>query len=231
MVLLRVLVFLAGVLLIVATVTSSLRTVILPRGVASRITRAVFTWTRLLFEFRVGRGASYEKRDRIFALYGPMALLALLFTWITLIVAGFTAMYWALGRPPDRAFVLSGSSIMTLGFDSPTDLPNTTLVIVEAGLGLFELALLITYLPSIYAAFQRREALVTMLEVRAGSPPSGLTMLQRFWRLDHMNHLSTEVWEAWERWFVDLEEAHTSTPPLHFLLSCVAVCRYRQHPC
>jgi hypothetical protein len=72
---------------------------------------------------------------------------------------------------------------------------------------------LITFLPSIYGAFSRRERLVTALEVRAGSPPSGYEMLWRFSTLGRMDKL-TEVWERWEDWFVEVEESHTSFPAL-----------------
>lgn len=201
------------------TIASSLRTVILPRAVPARIAGAVFKTTRVFFEVRVGKGASYERRDSVFALYGPLSLLVLLGVWIALILAGYAAMYWAIGQPPMTALALSGSSILTLGFQAPHDLPMTLLALTEAWVGLVELALLITYLPTIYGAFQRREKLVSLLEVRAGAPPSGCTMLERFFRLHTLDHLSAEVWEAWEDWFVDVEETHTSLPALNFFRS------------
>jgi len=174
---------------------------------------------RVIFDLRVGRSATYERRDHVYAMYGPLSLLILLLVWILFILAGYTLMFWGLGRPPATAFALSGSSIVTLGFEAPRDLPTTLLVLTEAWVGLVELALLITYLPTIYGAFQRREALVSMLEVRAGAPPSGVTMLERFYRLHTLDHLSGEVWEAWEGWFVDVEETHTSLPALNFFRS------------
>jgi hypothetical protein len=153
------------------------------------------------------------------ALYAPVTLLVLLLVWITLVLTGYTAMFWAVGEGSLRqAFRLSGSSILTVGFDRPPDLPSTILAFTEAALGLILLALLITYLPTIYAAFSRREAVVTAMEVRAGSPPSGVEMLERYWRLEAFDRLRS-LWTNWEMWFVEIEETHTSFPALVFFRS------------
>ena len=117
-----------------------------------------------------------------------------------------------------EAFVESGSALLTLGLTRPGSLPGVSLAFIEAGIGLFLLALLITYLPSIYAAFSRRELGVTALEIRAGAPPWGPTLIWRFWALQRMEHLNG-VWVEWERWFVDVEETHTSLPAVVFFRS------------
>jgi len=136
-----------------------------------------------------------------------------------MVFAGYMAMLWALGgRSVREAFVLSGSSILTLGFERPDDLLSSVLAFTEAGSGLVLLALLITYLPSIYSAFSRREAAVTAMEVRAGAPPSGVEMIERYWILGRIDRLS-EVWVRWETWFVEVEETHTSFPVLVFFRS------------
>jgi hypothetical protein len=153
------------------------------------------------------------------ALYAPVSLLALLLTWMAIVLIGYTGMFWALGdRSLGTAFRLSGSSLLTLGFERGSDYPSTVLVFTEAALGLILLAMLITYLPSIYGAFSRREAAVTALEVRAGSPPSGQEMLWRYHTLERTDRL-IEVWKAWEAWFVEVEESHTSIPALVFFRS------------
>jgi hypothetical protein len=209
-----------GALVVVTTLASSFRTVILPRAVPARLARWVFLGLRAAFRIRIGRTASYARRDSIMALYGPLGLLALLVAWLSLVLISYIGMYWGLGgRSLRAAFALSGSSILTLGFARPTDLPSTFLVFSEAAIGLVELALLITYMPSLYGAFSRREALVSSLEVRAGSPPSGVNMIERFTILGRLERLSDEVWVAWERWFVDIEESHTSFPALTFFRS------------
>jgi hypothetical protein len=216
---LRVIGFVVGAAAVYATLGSAIRTVILPRAVPARISRVVFVTMRRVFTIRAGPKASYERRDRVMALYAPVSLLSLLATWAVLIVLGYMAMFWGLGdRSPREAFELSGSSMFTLGFRVADDLPTTTLIFTQAAVGLTILAMLITYLPSIYGAFARREAAVTQLEVRAGSPPTGIEMIERYWLLGRIDRIS-EVWARWESWFVEIEENHTSFPVLVFFRS------------
>jgi hypothetical protein len=219
MIVLKILAFILGAAIVFATVGSAIRTVILPRGVPARLGRFVFVAMRRLFRLRAGRTSSYEKRDRAMALYAPVTLLVLLLVWITLVLFGYTGMFWGFGDRSFRdAFRLSGSSILTVGFERPHDLPSSVLAFSEAALGLVLLALLITYLPTIYAAFSRREAVVTALEVRAGSPPSAVEMLERYWILAAYDRLRN-LWTNWETWFVEIEETHTSFPALVFFRS------------
>jgi hypothetical protein len=214
-----VIVFVLGVAVVYLTVGAAVRTVILPRGVPSRLSRMVFVPMRTLFRVWAGPGATYERRDRVMALYAPVSLLVLLAVWVTLVIAGYTAMFWALGgRSLRTAFTLSGSSVLTLGFEKPGDLPSTILAFTEAAIGLVLLAMLITYLPTIYGSFSRRETAVTDLEIRAGSPPSGAEMIERYWILGRIDRLE-EVWRRWEEWFEEIEESHTSFPALVFFRS------------
>jgi hypothetical protein len=219
LVIVRALVFVVGAVVVIATFGSAVRTVILPRGIPARLGRFVFISMRSLFRLRIGRNATYERRDRVMAAYAPTSLLILLVVWISLVLGGYTAMFWGLsGGSFRRAFTLSGSAILTLGFERPPDVLATALAFSEAAAGLILLAMLITYLPSIYNAFSRRESAVTALEIRAGSPPSGVEMIERYWRLERIDQLD-EVWVRWEDWFVDVEETHLSFPALVFFRS------------
>jgi hypothetical protein len=215
----RILAFVIGLAIVYFTLGAAVRTVILPRGIPSRLARVVFLTMRALFRAWAGPSASYERQDRVMALYGPMSLLVLLGVWVTLVLGAFTLMFWGVGAGTWReAFVDSGSSILTLGFAHPRDLVGIGLAFTEAGLGLVLLAMLITYLPSIYQAFSRREAAVTALEVRAGTPPTATEMIERFWVLGRIDKLN-EVWTRWEDWFVEVTESHTSFPALVFFRS------------
>jgi hypothetical protein len=128
-------------------------------------------------------------------------------------------MYFALGiSDPEKAFMVSGSSLLTLGFASVTDFPTEALAFTEAITGLILVALLIAYLPTIYSAFSKRELAVTMLEVRAGSPPSAIEMIKRYHRLSRIDKIN-ELWISWELWFVELAETHTSFAMLPFFRS------------
>jgi hypothetical protein len=219
MVIVRALVFVAGALLVVATFGSAVRTVILPRGIPAKLARLVFITMRALFRLRIGRNPTYERRDRVMSGYAPTSLLVLLVVWISLVLVGYTAMFWGMGERSIRhAFRLSGSAILTLGFERPANLPATVLAFTEAALGLVLLAMLITYLPSIYNAFSRRESSVTALEIRAGTPPSGVELIERYWVLERIDQLD-ELWTRWEDWFVDVEETHLSFPALVFFRS------------
>jgi hypothetical protein len=114
--------------------------------------------------------------------------------------------------------MLSGSSIYTLGFAVPPNLPTMVLTFSEAGLGLVLLAMLISYLPSMYQSFSRREAAVAALDVRADTPPTATAMLIRVARIEGWERLDN-LWRDWETWFVDVTETHTSLPALVFFRS------------
>lgn len=156
---------------------------------------------------------------RSVALYAPTALLCLPLVWVTLVLCGYTGIFWALDMPPLRsAFRDSGSSLLTLSFEPVNDIVGTVLAFSEASIGLLLVALLIAYLPTVYAAFSRRELAVNLLAVRAVSPPSAVEMLRRFHRLQQLDRL-TSLWESWEIWFADLDESHTSLGALAFFRS------------
>src|SRR5579872_7541173 len=106
-----VVVFVAGAAVVLGILASSIATVILPRGVRTRLGRAVFVGLRLLFKVRIRASTAYETRDRLLALYAPISLLVLLASWVLGLVAGYTALFWAVGVHPLRAaFTMSGAS-------------------------------------------------------------------------------------------------------------------------
>jgi hypothetical protein len=219
MLLIRLLLFLLGFSIVAATLLSAVRTFVLPRSAPDRLTRLVFIVVRFFFNLRMRFADTYLQRDRIMAFYAPISLLFLLPTWLTLIMAGFSCMYRALDFSPwDNVFRLSGSSLLTLGVSSSPGFISTLLSYFEATIGLILVALLIAYLPTMYSAFSRREVAVTLLEVRAGNPPSIVPMLERFHRIHGLENLN-EQWRVWEAWFADIEESHTSLPALVFFRS------------
>ena len=215
----RVVVFALGAALVLRTLLSAVRTFVVPRSIRDGISAAVFRGMRRLFDLRLKHTRSYEARDSVLALFAPISLLALPAVWLSLVLIGYMGIFWALGVAQWRtAFLVSGSSLFTLGFASVTGLLTTVLVFSEATIGLALLALLISYLPTMYAAFERREAAVTMLEVRAGSPPSAVEMITRYYRIAGLERIA-EVWPAWEVWFADVGESHTSLAALSFFRS------------
>jgi hypothetical protein len=215
----RVLAFAAGAVAVGGVVLSALRSFVVPRAQPVRLTRVVFLAVHGPFEMLNRRTASYASRDARMALFAPVALLILPFAWLVLTGAGFTLLFWGNGVESwQRAFTLAGSSIVTLGFAAPGDVPDTVLSFLAAIVGLGLIALLIAYLPAIYAAFSHRESSVAMLEVRAGSPPSAVQMIVRYHAIHGMEELDG-LWPHWEAWFAELEETHTSLASLPFLRS------------
>ncbi len=218
--LLRILVFLAGLALVARAVFSAIQTFVLPRGANDRLSRLVFEIIFGLFRMLLRKTRTYQQRDRIMAFFAPISLLALIPIYLILIFIGFAVMYWALGNVASigQAARVSGSSIVTLGYSAPGDLVDGVLMFAEAAIGLILVAVLIAYLPTMYSAFQRREQAVTLLEVRAGSPPSAIELILRYHRIHGLDQLHT-LWVQWEQWFADIEESHTSLAALVFFRS------------
>ena len=149
-----ILLAIAGVALVLAVLDSAVRTFVLPRGARTTLTTAVFVALRAGFDGIARFAKTYEGRDRVMALYAPIGLLSLVAVWMVLLVTGYTLIYRAISVDTwTRAFELSGSSFFTLGFVSPPDRVGAfALSFSEAAIGLAVLALLISYLPTIYNA-------------------------------------------------------------------------------
>ncbi len=211
---------LGGIVIVVWTLGSAIQTVVVPRDVAIALTRIHFRTIRRVFDLAARPSQSFEVRDRILALYAPVALVMLPGVWVGLITIGFTGIFWGTGiNPLFEAFATSGSSLFTLGFDRPSGYGRVALSFGEAGLGLGLVSLMISYLPTIYSAFRTREALVGMLAVRGGTPPSCTELLTRYARIGWMDKLDEDLFDKWEQWFVDVEESHTSQGSLVFFRS------------
>jgi hypothetical protein len=217
---LRTLLFLGGAAVVALTFLSAVITVVVPRGLPVRLTRLVFRALRPFFERRGRFAKTYEARDRAMALYAPLTLVSLPLVWLAVVLVGYTAMYVGLGVSSlGDAVRTSGSSLLTLGFVRPQGGGVTVVAFTEAALGLMLLALLITYLPSMYAAFSRREAFVALIAIRAGSPASAVELLERAARIDGLDDLEQTLFVPAINWFIDLEETHTSLGALVFFRS------------
>jgi hypothetical protein len=219
---LEIVAFAVGCFIVAYVVQSAVRTVVLPRVSRTSLSNAVFNGTAAALKAIASRRKQYEDEDAILAAIGPTGLMLIPAAWLTLVLLGFACMFWA--TDPDMgiggAFNLAGSSITTLGFADAVGAGQRSLAFSAAFLGLLLLTLLITYLPSIYSGFQRREQKVELLEVRAGTPPSAEVMIARFQAIGWLDELATE-WTTWEAWFAELEESHTSHASLPWFRSTV----------
>lgn len=203
--------FAMGLFIVLGTAGSVIRTLVIPRGVASRLSvfvgRAV---TRGVFLNIANRSDDYERKDRVLSFTAPMALLVTLVVWLLLFLCGYGLMLWPLiDAPLGQALLESGSSMLTLGF-AGTHLPSATTVHFAAAFtGLIVVALEIAYLPVLYGAFNRRERLVTMLQSRAGAPAWGAEILARHQIVDSVENLRI-FYREWEQWAADVAETHSN---------------------
>ena len=217
---LRVLGVGAGLYLVASTFLSAIKTVVLPRATSQKITRTMFIIMRRLFDFVAHGKRDFVDRDRILALYAPLTFVLLPLLWLLLTTVGFTAVQWGINGGSLRdAFLVSGSSMLTLGVKFRSDLPSAAFSYLQAALGLVLVALLISYLPTIYGSFSRRETLVGMLDSRAGIPPSPYELLVRYERIGASGIIDSDLFAKWEEWFAELEESHTSFAALVFFRS------------
>lgn len=221
MIVVKLLASVAGILLILFTLQSAIRMLVLPRNDNVWLTSTAFRLVQSIIRvlLKIGGDLTYERRDRYMAFFAPITLLLLPVIWLVLMTIGYTPIYWALGYGDIYdCFLLSGSSLLTLGFAPVVDWWTMYLSFSEATIGLILIAMVIAYLPTMYSAFSEREKYVGLLEVRAGDPPSAVTLLTRMYRNEGFDSL-TELWKDWEQNFVRLEESHTSLAPLIFFRS------------
>ena len=209
-----------GALLIVIAGWSVIGTVIVPRRIRSRLARAVAVTVNWVFHSVADRFDSYEPRDRILAAQAPIQLIVQIAVWLAVYEVGFALLLWPTMRTGGltAAFALTGSSLCTLGYLAPNSGGSRALVDIASLVGLGTVALQIGYLPTLYAAFNRREALVTMLDSRAGVPSWGPELLARTHYglgsgVSALGQLP-QWFEDWERWSADVSESHATYLPL-----------------
>jgi hypothetical protein len=211
----RVICVLLAIVVIGSTTVSVMRTLIIPRASLGRIGRVVDTVVDKTFVLLTHRMTSYEDRDNVLAAQAAVYLLTLLAVWLAAFTTGFAFLLWPTTHNIGAAFRESGSSMFTLGFDAPSGSGSTALDVIAAGIGLFVLAAQIGYLPTLYAAFNRRETDVTLLGARAGAPPWGPELLARTkWGIYGDRDDLPALYATWERWAADLAESHSNYPVL-----------------
>lgn len=220
-----------GIALLLVVLWDAFETIVLPRRVRRRVrlTRGFYRLTWLPWRALCRRLRMGNTRENVLSVYGPISLLALLATWAVLLVVGFALVHWGLqtrlqtpaglrGFAADVYF--SGTTFFTLGLGDVTALSTAgrVLTVAEGGTGFGFLAVIIGYLPVLSQAFSRREVNVTLLDARAGSPPSAAELLKRHAGVDG-NAALVELLGNWEQWSADLVETHISFPVLAYYRS------------
>jgi hypothetical protein len=201
--------FAFGLLLVAATAASVLETTIVPRGTRTGLTPAVLRLVNLPIRLLASGIHNYERRDAMLAYASSAYLVATLFVWLVLFLLGFALMLWPSSAGLGDAFRTAGSSMFTLGFALPHGTVSTAVVYLAALTGLVLVALQIAYLPVLYAAYNRRETLVTMLEGLAGTPGWGPEILLRSASIDNLEGL-TDMYVRWMQWAADVSESHSA---------------------
>jgi hypothetical protein len=200
-----------GAAVVMSVLISALETVVLPRNGFTRIARFVFA---VVDRVLVQKWRNQARRDNLRALYGPVALVSLPLVWMLLATAGFSFIYWGISNhdSAQRSFEISGSSLFTLGFAEPDGTARIWLTFVEATIGLGLVALLISYLPTIYAAHHEREKGISVLRPFAGTPPAPAALLSNLYRLGTLDN--PDLWRTAAAWMLDLDQTHTAFPAL-----------------
>ncbi len=218
-----------GILLVGAVLWDVFQTVVVPRPTPSRF-RIARNVTRISWQFWRWRGlraTTHERRERILGTFAPTVVLVLLGVWVVVLIAGIGFVLWSVrGQTspspvtPLDAMYEAGVSLLTIGFGDvvPTGPLARIIALAAAGTGLGVVALTVTYLFSLYGAFQRRERLVTTLDARAGAPPSGIALLETHAKLGMVDQLDS-LFGEWEMWSAEVLDSHAAYPILCYFRS------------
>jgi hypothetical protein len=221
----------ASLALVFVVLWDAFETIVLPRRVTRkiRLTSGYYRMTWRPWRDFASLIRRKKRRETLLSIYGPLSLIVLIALWALGLIFAFAMLNWAAGTtlnvPRDtQAFTtdlyVSGTTFFTLGYGdvTPTDSFGRVLAVLEAGMGFGVLAIVIGYLPVLYQAFSRRESNISLLDARAGTPPTATELLRRHGRGGSIGEL-IELLKDWERWAGDLMESHLSYPVLCFFRS------------
>jgi hypothetical protein len=221
-----------GMALAIVILVDAFEAIILPRRVTRkiRVTRLFFRTTWAFWKAAVGKIPSRKTREALLGSYGPCSLLLLIALWALGLVFSFGMMQYGAGsaievHPPGQPsfamdVYLSSTTFFTLGMGDvvPRGPLARILLVAEAGLGYGFLAVIVGYLPFIYSSFSRREVNISLLDARAGTPPTAGELLRRYSYPQGQIALR-DLLEEWELWCAELMESHLSYPVLAYFRS------------
>ena len=226
----HVLIAIAGIVIILAVLLDAFETIVLPRRVqrSFRLTSWFYrnTWTPWT---KLARHMPTRLRENFLGYFGPLSLILLLVLWAFSLIFGFTLLQYGLGehlRLSDERITFgvllyhSGETFFTLGYGdiTPTSATARALAVLEAGMGFAFLGVVVGYLPVVYSSFSSRETQISMLDSRAGSPPTSAELLIRLGCCPDQTVLD-DIFRDWERWAADLLASQISYPVLCFFRS------------
>ncbi|MDA8078485.1 MAG: potassium channel family protein [Nitrospiraceae bacterium] len=221
-----------GVALVLVILWDAFESIVLPRRVTRqfRLTAFFYRSAWLVWSKLVSYVRRSNRQETLLSYFGPLSLLMLLSIWATGLILGFALMNWGINTPVRTGdgssgfltyLYLSGTTFFTLGLGdvAPVTSLARMMTAVEAGLGFGFLALVIGYLPALNQSFSRREINISLLDARAGSPPTAAELLlRRCHDAENMDALLQHLSE-WERWTAEVLESHLSYPVLAYFRS------------
>jgi hypothetical protein len=220
----------AGIVLVFVILWDAFQTIVLSRRVSRRfrITRLYYRLLWTPWKALAARIAAGRRRENLLTVFGPLSLILLFAVWALGLVASFALLHWGLGTKlvgPQGVvgfgedLYMSGTTFFTLGLGdvTPHGSLGRALTVLESGLGFGFLALVIGYVPLISQAFSRREVAISMLDARAGSPPTAALLLRRHLRRD--GEELRILLRDWEHWSAELLESHVSFSLLMYFRS------------
>lgn len=236
-----------GFVILCVVLLDAFETVVLPRRVTRtfRLTAWFYRRTWVPWKEIAGRIGAPSRQQSFLGYFGPLSLILLLGFWAASLIMGFALLQYGMGAHEQlsnepitfgRILYHSGETFFTLGYGDIVPITGVAraLSVLEAGMGFAFLGVVIGYLPVVYASFSRREIQISMLDARAGSPPTAVELLVRLAvtssdspaidspAIDSPPIDQTvldEVLRDWERWSAELLESHISYPVLSFFRS------------
>src|ERR1039457_3028788 len=225
-----------GLIIIWVVLLDAFETVVLPRRGTRHFKLTAWFYRRTGVPWRgIARRIKTASRQQNFLGYfGPLSLIMLLEFWAASLILGFALLQYGIGGHEQlshepltfgRIIYHSGQTFFTSGYGDilPTSTLARALSVIEAGMGFAFLGVVIGYLPVVYASFSRREIQISMLDARAGSPPSAAELLVRLAGSSENPAIEQsvldEVLRDWERWAGELLESGISYPVLSFFRS------------
>ena len=225
-----------GIVIICVVLLDAFETVVLPRRVTRHFKLTAWFYRRTWIPWRnlAGRIRTPSRQQNFLGYFGPLSLIMLLAFWAATLIIGFALLQYGIGGHEQlshepltfgRIIYHSGQTFFTLGYGDilPTSSLARALSVIEAGMGFAFLGVVIGYLPVVYASFSRREIQISMLDARAGSPPTASELLVRLAGTSENPAIDQRVLDGclhdWERWSAELLESHISYPVLSFFRS------------
>jgi hypothetical protein len=220
---------LAGLVLLGLVLWDVFQGIVVPRPTPGRwrIARYVIPPTWRLWRAFARRTRTGLARDAVLGLYAPGAAVLLLLIWLAGLILGYGLVLFALRdeiapSPTDlvHAIYFAGASVLTIGYGDvvPTGGVARFVVLAAAASGLGLVALVVTFLFSLFGSYQRREVLVVTLSARAKSPPSAIALLETYARLDLVDDLPA-LFDQWEEWIAEVLDTHVAYPLLGYFRS------------